>query len=120
MLEPGPPGSNTNRTVVDDHVTVFVYAKRKADADEWVRDEGLRPGRCHTFGTQSRWYGTTRFRPGDRIVILGDLEHRWEAVIAHARGKTDDAPQIERLPAPPPPPPDRRKVRDKVRAATGA
>lgn len=91
-------------------MTVFVYATRKADADFWLRAEGLPPGRCHTFGAKSRWYGTTRFRAGDRIVVLGTLEHRWEAVIAHARGKSADPPEIERLPAPPPPY-DRRRDR---------
>ena len=87
-------------------MTVFVYSARRQDAEDWARQQGLRPRDCLLFGNRSKWLGILNFRPGDRIVVLGDIDRKCEAAITRGRTRAaHNAPDVERLPGPTTPPP---------------
>jgi hypothetical protein len=82
-------------------MTVFVFAGRKADADQWADALGIRPKDRVTFGTSSRWRDGIIFRPGDRIVVATPLDHSWEAIIARNLRRNAHKPDVERVAADP-------------------
>lgn len=86
-------------TFVDHHVTVFVYAARRQDADRWARGQGLRPRDVRLFGNQSKWYGS-QYRSADRIVVLGEVDPKLEAALARNLAAAGPRPpRVDRLPA---------------------
>lgn len=82
-------------------MTVFIFSVRKADADKWADDQGIRPKDRATFGTSSRWRDGIIFRPGDRIVAVGQLDHLWESVITRNLRRNAHKPDVERIAAAP-------------------
>lgn len=88
-------------------MTVWIYSGRKMDADTWARQQGLRPRDCRTFGDRSKWRDGMRYSLTDRIIVLGDISHFAEAVIARCRAKSAQPPAVEYLPLPETPAPAR-------------
>lgn len=79
---------------------IFAFAPTEAVADAWAREQGIRPRDVRAFGDRSRVDGWP-FQPDDRVVILGEVDRRAEAVIQVKLRKTPaPAPTVERYPLP--------------------
>ncbi len=79
-------------------VTTFVYAPFKWQADRWARGQGLRPRDLRAFGDRCNgWRDGVHYRPEDRIVVLGSVGRRAEAMVVRMQAKTQGAPPIERV-----------------------
>lgn len=78
---------------------VHVYAATQREADAWARSVGLRPCECRLFGTRSGLgHRGLRYQSGDRVVVVGEISHEWEAIIARSLAKTTwPRPEIERV-----------------------
>lgn len=54
-------------------LAVHVYAAARWQAVEWLCAQGLDPRQCTTTGNRTVHRLTHRFRPGDRVVVLGEI-----------------------------------------------
>lgn len=75
---------------------IYVFAPSQQQADEWFRGEGLRPREVRTFGNRSSCLAGTRFRSADRVVVLGEVDHKVEAVLGLQLRKCVPPPPVER------------------------
>lgn len=76
---------------------IYVYAETAVRGSRWARERGLRPSEVTTFGTWSNCAGV-RFTEGDRVVVLGTLQPRIEAVLELDRRKAPAEVIVERHP----------------------
>lgn len=79
-------------------MTVYIYAESVVKADGWARAQDLAPRQFRAFGRRSSVVGT-RFRAGDRIVIVGQIPGVVEDSLRRDRCKVSDGdrPDIERV-----------------------
>lgn len=76
---------------------IYIYAATADQASRWARERGLRPSQVTTFGTWSHCAGV-RFVDGDRVVVLGTLQPRIEAVLTSDRRRSPAEVIVERYP----------------------
>ena len=78
-------------------VKTYVYARYKRQAEAWARAQGLRPRDFRAFGNNSRWRDGMKYQPTDRVVVLGEINTRADAIVVRAQRKAVNAPVIERV-----------------------
>lgn len=90
-------------------MTVYVYSQFRYDSDAWAKAKRIPPAQRRTHGNSGGWVHyrvdgqvrTTLPTSGDRIVFLGDVSPRVQALIAQAIEKSPDPkPVIEHLERP--------------------
>lgn len=89
-------------------MTVYVFARRKQDADRWAHEQGYYPREVLTYGGHQSPWGGIRFRDGDRVVILEPVARELRLMVQrlHHNSVQNRRPPIETFnltvePAPP-------------------
>jgi len=74
-----------------------VFASLQRTATDWARLAGIRPRNLRAFGASSNWAGT-RFRPDDRVIIVGTMPAPLETALTTQLATVGPAgPTLERV-----------------------
>ncbi len=82
-------------------MTVYIHAPRIPDAEAWAREQRIPLRDVRAFGERTSAVGLM-YRPGDRLVVLGNLSRRTALVVDVNNRKVGNLP-VERYPWPPDP-----------------
>lgn len=75
-----------------------MIASRTAAANRWARAEGLQRYRYRAYGAKTFGFASLRLAEGDEVVIVGDVNSRWEQTIEWVLARSSPAVTVRRVP----------------------